>query len=217
MKIDKTAFDAERIQDEKGTTTTKILPDTETLDLHVSAMLLEMGGWGVPLNTNISGPWVASHGRVMDGKDAIVHHEVNEICHANCFEQADKDNEHWIGYALSSDGLWHEHSWLMKDNQIRETTGMARIAYCGVPINEIPQSSHVLLEGEMVDAEDWKKHKQAARKILEGVPIRTAGESKAIIISAEKVRDEILDDHRKLKQGNLAAMQRWHGQGQGMF
>ena len=73
--------------------------------------------------------WVGSNAKLMRG-------EPNR-CHANSanlWEQNKNNTRICTGYALSEDGMWRQHSWLVwhkaRSNQIIETT-VRRIVYYG--------------------------------------------------------------------------------------
>ncbi|VBB17637.1 hypothetical protein YASMINEVIRUS_100 [Yasminevirus sp. GU-2018] len=53
-------------------------------------------------------------------------------CHDNCYKlyKKDRSNKVYTGYALSADGLWRNHSWIIKDGSIIETTEK-RVLYLG--------------------------------------------------------------------------------------
>lgn len=73
--------------------------------------------------------WVGSNAKLMRGEPNRCH--VNS---ANLWEQNKDTTRICTGYALSEDGIWRQHSWLVwhkaRSNQIVETT-VKRIAYYG--------------------------------------------------------------------------------------
>lgn len=73
--------------------------------------------------------WVGSNAKLMRGEPSRCH--ANS---ANLWEQNKKATRICTGYALSEDGMWRQHSWLVwhksRSNQIIETTAK-RIAYYG--------------------------------------------------------------------------------------
>jgi hypothetical protein len=59
-------------------------------------------------------------------------------CHANVARRFERRRQGWqiaTGYALTDDGLWCRHSWLMNAKSIGETT-IQRVAYAGVVLDE---------------------------------------------------------------------------------
>lgn len=80
--------------------------------------------------------WFGDHSKLMKGRD--------NACHANtCNLWEANRNEHEVaiatGYALSKDGVWRQHSWLLqrcaRSVQIIETT-CKRVAYFGFVMTE---------------------------------------------------------------------------------
>ena len=73
--------------------------------------------------------WVGSNAKLMRGEPSRCH--ANS---ANLWEQNKEATRICTGYALSEDGMWRQHSWLVwhksRSNQIVETTAK-RIAYYG--------------------------------------------------------------------------------------
>ena len=73
--------------------------------------------------------WVGSNAKLMRGEPSQCH--ANS---ANLWEQNKEATRICTGYALSEDGMWRQHSWLVwhkaRSNQIVETT-VKRIAYYG--------------------------------------------------------------------------------------
>lgn len=73
--------------------------------------------------------WVGSNAKLMRGEPSRCH--ANS---ANLWEQNKEATRICTGYALSEDGIWRQHSWLVwhkaRSNQIVETT-VKRIAYYG--------------------------------------------------------------------------------------
>lgn len=73
--------------------------------------------------------WVGSNAKLMRGEPSRCH--ANS---ANLWEQNKEATRICTGYALSEDGMWRQHSWLVwhksRSNQIIETTAK-RIAYYG--------------------------------------------------------------------------------------
>ena len=133
------------------------------LRLHVAAKLVAFGGFAAITGTGAMDAWIArdleAGVQPIDGRDAELASDQNEICHANCMDaiESDEDGEyrHMLGYALSADGLWHEHSWLVNSmGTIVETTGTQRIAYVGNDISLSHEGALELLNGEWLDRDD---------------------------------------------------------------
>ena len=184
MMIDDSEFRGDLVQYASRHRECSSLPDSEGITLAMAACLLERGGFAVMPGTRASDAWMIAEPRVFDGRIAIVDREKNETCHANCFERGTWDEVHHIGYALSEDGLWHEHSWLVKDGRAIETTGQQRILYVGIPTSRLPRETLPLLHGESVDSADWYAHEAMERETLRATSMKDVFESRSIIESA---------------------------------
>lgn len=131
------------------------------LRLHVAAKLLAFGGFGVIAGTGVMDALIARNLEAgalpVDASDALLKDDQNDICHANCMMAVEDDEgeyRHMLGYALSADGLWHEHSWLVDScGTIVETTGTRRIAYVGDDVSLVDDGALDLLNGEQLDRE----------------------------------------------------------------
>ena len=79
------------------------------------------------------------HGVIRGGRNAILHRMQPNQCHANSAELWTVYPELMriaTGYALSKDGGWRQHSWIVRaDGQVIETT-VKRIAYFGITFND---------------------------------------------------------------------------------
>ena len=80
---------------------------------------------------------ILSHGQFWVGHNAKLMRSKPNRCHANSanlWEQNKNNTRICTGYALSEDGMWRQHSWLVwhkaRSNQIIETT-VRRIVYYG--------------------------------------------------------------------------------------
>lgn len=85
---------------------------------------------------------IMNYGQFWFGKSAKMKKGARSQCHRNSCELW-KNNRHLIrictGYALSEDGIWRVHSWLIRpmpaSNQIIETT-VKRVAYFGFVMDD---------------------------------------------------------------------------------
>ena len=137
--------------------------------LDLAVKLVAIGGYGVASSSMAVDAWILTRlstivpGKqsfirrnsllIAKGKGAQLSEDKNDICHAMSaiIQKSRSDCTHFAGYALSADGLWHEHSWIVTDNnQIIETTGTKRLAYVGVDVFMLPQDSRDLLNGDQV-------------------------------------------------------------------
>lgn len=184
MMINDSEFQSKSVHQASSYRECSSLPDSEEITLAMAACLLERGDFAVTPGTRACDAWVIADPRLFDGQAAIVDQEKTDTCHANCFERSTWDAIHHIGYALSEDGLWHEHSWLVKDGRAIETTGLQRILYVGVPISRLPRETLPLLHGESVDSADWHAHEAMERETLKDVSMKDVFESRSIIESA---------------------------------
>ncbi len=74
---------------------------------------------------------------VVSGRDAVRVPMRRSDCHRNVRALAAGGvvpmPEVWSGYALSDDGLWRAHSWVVSDGRVVETTE-PRVLYAGVRV-----------------------------------------------------------------------------------
>jgi len=75
-------------------------------------------------------------GEVFEGTDYFDLGGVSQ-CHNNVIDKYLLNNDYDMvtGYALSEDGLWRSHSWLLKDSKVYETTE-SRLMYFGVVLKD---------------------------------------------------------------------------------
>lgn len=83
-------------------------------------------------------PEIQAYGQFWFGKNAKLMVGAPSRCHENSYYLWKENQENTLictGYALSEDGMWRQHSWLVnlraRSNQIIETTS-PRVAYFGV-------------------------------------------------------------------------------------
>lgn len=83
-------------------------------------------------------PKIKEYGQFWFGKNVKIMKGLSSRCHENSFYLWKENQENTLictGYALSKDGMWRQHSWLVnlkaRSNQIIETTA-PRVAYFGV-------------------------------------------------------------------------------------
>ncbi len=77
-----------------------------------------------------------SHGQVFDGR-VVLKRGLPNRCHENVAALWNKNRSTSAivtGYALSDDGLWRQHSWLLRKQHVIETT-MRRERYFGVVLD----------------------------------------------------------------------------------
>lgn len=129
---------------------------TRTLHIHDDATaaliirLLGIGGSQVEASMTIQSSWMATDAVQRDGGDALLTGGVPGFCHLNCELAAERDASlvHEFGYALSADGCWYEHSWLIDARgRIHETT-CPREIYVGMPLRDLPAGIATFLHGE---------------------------------------------------------------------
>ena len=176
-----------------------LIPDDEfssALNLHVAAKLLAYGGFGVISGTHTMDAFIArdlqNGAHPVDGRDARIEDENNDTCHANCMDvirDDDGEHRHMLGYALSADGLWHEHSWLVdSDGTIVETTGTERIAYMGADVSLAHSGTLELLSGEYLDREEAIDMEVEAYAIWRRLDILPRAEARRLITEAGDAR-----------------------------
>lgn len=85
---------------------------------------------------------ILNYGQIWNGKNPIIKRGMNNHCHQNAaiYWHNHKDNTRiCTGYALSNDGMWREHSWLIqlnpRSNKIIETT-VPRVLYFGYAMTQ---------------------------------------------------------------------------------
>lgn len=99
-------------------------------------MLLRHGGTNVvvPFNEQEDSKLLAYYGNVVDSENPKLVSGEQSNCHGNSFCLWFKHSSKYMlmtGYALTEDGLWRRHSWVMEGDQLIETT-MVRNKYFGV-------------------------------------------------------------------------------------
>ena len=99
--------------------------------------LLSLGGDWVALEPEFDLESLLEKGRLFKGK--IILKRMSPLnCHRNCCELWEKNprtSKIASGWALSIDGIWRQHTWLLKDKAIIETTE-ARTMYYGVVLSD---------------------------------------------------------------------------------
>jgi hypothetical protein len=118
----------------KTETTLKAMPELKLL----KDRLLSLGGDWVALQPEPDLLWLLKDGCLMNGK-VILKHMAPCKCHNNCallWNKNPKTHKIATGWALSSDGIWRQHTWLIKGNVIIETTE-PRIQYYGIMLDEL--------------------------------------------------------------------------------
>ncbi len=76
-------------------------------------------------------------GHFFPGENALLFPQEDSQCHVySALLGADPRAERWTGFALSSDGCWRSHSWVVrkKDRRLIEATPVPRTMYFGVQI-----------------------------------------------------------------------------------
>lgn len=109
----------------------------KTKFLRLEDALLSVGGWAAvpPLEVDdlVDALYAAGTLFSVDGLTCVQMEP--SACHTNTvewyFDQAEGDTSICTGYALSSDGLWRQHSWGLLNGRIVETT-IERVAYYGL-------------------------------------------------------------------------------------
>lgn len=118
--------------------------------------MLSYGGKAVEAGSTFAFAWLAAATPV-DGKDARILKGLDGLCHHNCLEAvlAKPSFIHMYGYALSEDGCWYEHSWLMDPEGCLIETTEPRLAYLGTRVDQLPKGAFDFLAGiEWLSAEN---------------------------------------------------------------
>lgn len=107
----------------------KEMPELKPLQ----AKLLSLGGDWVALQPEPDLEAILNKGQLIKG-NVIFKPMAPHNCHGNCaqiWEKAPKIYKIVVGWALSADGIWRQHTWLLKDKTIIETT-QPRTMYYGI-------------------------------------------------------------------------------------
>jgi hypothetical protein len=101
--------------------------------------LLSLGGDWVSLQPEPDRDKLLKEGKVMEGNVQLMKREVSR-CHANCAALWNTYPDVFkiaTGWALSDDGIWRQHTWLLRtsDKTIIETTE-SRTKYFGIILND---------------------------------------------------------------------------------
>lgn len=100
--------------------------------------LLVVGGDWVSLQPEPDRAKLLKEGKVMDAPVQMMKRDQSR-CHSNCAKLWDQYPGAFkiaTGWALSADGIWRQHSWLLRqDDTIIETTE-PRVKYFGVLLND---------------------------------------------------------------------------------
>lgn len=105
--------------------------------LRLEDILLSVGGWAAvpPLEVDGLADALCTAGVLFSVEGLTCVQMEPSACHTNTVEwyldQTEDDTSICTGYALSSDGLWRQHSWGLENGQIVETT-IERVAYYGL-------------------------------------------------------------------------------------
>jgi hypothetical protein len=121
------------------------VPDRPDI-VRLKERLLSIGGKRFQRNDflaeELSRPMVKrllASGKMAPGRDAKLRRMELGRCHENASRLSEEGCEHWIGLALSSDGIWRVHSWCSKEGRLIETT-MRRTCYFGVIALELSKA-----------------------------------------------------------------------------
>ncbi|MGD0995656.1 MAG: hypothetical protein ABR909_09050 [Candidatus Bathyarchaeia archaeon] len=99
--------------------------------------LLSLGGDWVALEPEPDLDSLLDKGRLIKGR-VILKRISPHNCHKNCCELWEKNPKTCriaTGWALSSDGIWRQHTWLLKGKAIIETTE-PRTLYYGIVLGD---------------------------------------------------------------------------------
>ncbi|XHH08864.1 MAG: hypothetical protein ACFCUE_15065 [Candidatus Bathyarchaeia archaeon] len=121
--------------------TEKVLKELPELGL-LNDRLLSLGGDWVALQPEPDLEMLLEKGQLFKGK-VVMKPMTACKCHRNCAKiWGDNLKTYRIatGWALSDDGIWRQHTWLMKNAFIVETTSV-RILYYGVVLDVIAANS----------------------------------------------------------------------------
>lgn len=99
--------------------------------------LLSLGGDWVALEPECDLESLLKEGRLIKGK--IIFKPMEKCkCHSNCAKLWSKNPKTYkiaTGWALSEDGIWRQHTWILKGKAIIETTE-PRTLYYGVVLGD---------------------------------------------------------------------------------
>ncbi|MCW4017883.1 MAG: hypothetical protein NWF00_04285 [Candidatus Bathyarchaeota archaeon] len=113
--------------------TLKIMPNLKSLQNR----LLSLGGDWVALQPEPDLKTLLDKGQIFHGK--IISKSLTPCkCHSNCAQLWDKHPKIYriaTGWALSTDGIWRQHTWLLKGKAIIETT-KPRTLYYGIVLRD---------------------------------------------------------------------------------
>lgn len=100
--------------------------------------LLDIGGWGVCIRQEPDLENILSRGRRFPGKSIMMKGEPCQ-CHMNsamCWDANREICKICTGYALTRDGMWRQHSWVVTNEGLVVETTMKRISYFGFIMTE---------------------------------------------------------------------------------
>lgn len=106
--------------------------------LPLKRKLLEIGGWSVCVTLDRDLGKIISRGRRFPGKSTMMKGEPSR-CHSNsalCWDENRELCTICTGYALTRDGMWRQHSWILThEGKVVETT-VKRVQYFGYVMTE---------------------------------------------------------------------------------
>ena len=112
---------------------------TGNKDCQLKKTLLDIGGWGavIPaIEPDLLS--ILKKGRRFSGSSKSMKGEPSR-CHSNsaaCWDENRELCKICTGYALSKDGMWRQHSWVLTNNGVVVETTEKRVQYFGYVLTE---------------------------------------------------------------------------------
>lgn len=109
-------------------------------------ILLEIGGWGVCINQEPDLEKILRRGVIFPGKSRMMKGEPCQ-CHRNsalCWDENRELCTICTGYALTRDGMWRQHTWVVTNSGLVIETTMKRVQYFGFMMT--PEECELFLE-----------------------------------------------------------------------
>jgi hypothetical protein len=113
--------------------TLKAMPELKLLQ----DKLLALGGDWVALQPEPDLNSLLNEGQLIKGK-VVLKRMTPCKCHSNCAQIWDKNPKTFriaTGWALSQDGIWRQHTWLLKEKTVIETTE-PKTMYYGIILDD---------------------------------------------------------------------------------
>lgn len=112
---------------------------TGNKDCQLKKKLLSIGGWAVCVpHIEPDLMKILERGRRFTGRSKMMKGEPCR-CHSNsaaCWEENKELCKICTGYALSRDGMWRQHSWVVTNNGVVVETTQKRVQYFGYVLTD---------------------------------------------------------------------------------